>query len=424
MKKKLVNITFVVVISLILFSCSKEENPVRYDSFVIYGKVIGGIFNAGAPGMKVLHNNDVVYTDNYGGFIFGGSSNHPVDNYYVTDNLKKTGSIFKDVSTGDIYLPHSVEDININNLPHASISVTLQSGLGNSNKFKVFFTNDYNINCIGEDGYCNVYLPENRTYYGRVSVLLYTVNNDIVTSYDKFGFKNYVGLQAGSSVDLVFTDSMMNFNPPEVLVSGYVSNIPPHTSTYPSFLMLSMTPRKANYFYPASKICDITGNTFSFLIPADLPVSYYPVVSLNFSDSGSIGIFNSNLNYLLPTNGITNLNIVNPSQAQILNPAPNSYIDSNTEIRLYAFNSNSIYHITVENESRKFHIYTKNDIITLWDIYRLGIGGLTPNTSVTVKVCTIGLYNSVNDFVSSYYNNIPNFTTQEVSQTNIVKPKF
>jgi len=419
------NRLLIVISAILIFvsGCSKDENPVaRYDNYVISGKVVGGLFNTGAPGIKVMRGNDIVYTDATGNFIFGETSQNPYKDVYVTDSVNKTGSIFRNVSANYCYLAHTVGDLNINNIPQAAISVTLSGGMGNSNKLKVFFTDNFNINGMGNDGYCVVYLPEGKTAGGKVCVLLYTENNGQIVSYDRFGFKDYVEVAPGANLNFIFTDSMLTYNPPEVRVSGTITNIPPHSSSYPSFHMISLSPRNANYFYFNCLMSEINGNSFDLLIPGSLPVNYFPLLKLNYSDSSSMQIFTSNVNYILPASGGNNIVITNPDPPQIISPAPTSGIDSNTVFTLYTNYSDRIFHISVLSGMLQYHIYTKDNTFSLSDLYKLGLGGLVKNTEVTIRVNALGKYSNVNDFVYAYYPNVSGFISQPVQQTFFVKP--
>ncbi|MFA5404122.1 MAG: hypothetical protein WC358_04230 [Ignavibacteria bacterium] len=399
-----------------------SEVPINTEVYEIQGRVISGIFNSGVPGIKVLYYKNFTYTDNYGLFRMFGNEAHHYDDIYVTDSINKTGSIFLEGNDGWKRLYHTVESIDTNNLPCAYINIILQNGMGNSNRKKIFYTDYFHVHGFSDDGFCKIYLQGNYDVYGKVCVLLYTVDtNEQVISYDKFGFKK-CGFLYGKNYDLIFTQEDMNFNPDEILVTGTITNLPPHTSSTPSYLLFSMSPVKSDYIYPVSKICNISGNSFSFLIPKELPErNYYPVLSLNFSDS-SIGLTNTNLNYILPTNGNANINIAVPSNAQIIDPPPNTLIDSNTSFTVYSQNTDCIFHISIENASRKFHIYTKSGNFNIQKISKLGLGGLIPNTSVVMKVNTIGLCNSVSQYIYEDFLNISNYTTQEVVRNYYVKP--
>jgi len=411
----------VAIFCLQYFGCSDSSNISSTSQKInVYGKVIGGVFNYGYPNVKVRIENKEVYTDIYGNFIVNDVQ-VPYD-VYICDSVTKKGSAFKNLTTSRCWLPHLFNFSG--NIPEATINVTLGDNLKNSYESKVFFTDGRNINGIG-NGHCIVKISDNSSVIGKVCVLLYTKDNsDNIISYDKFGFMDNVTVSPNDNLNLSFPDSIMTYNPAEVAVTGTISGIPTNSSIYYEFYMISMSPRKANYFSTDCSMYNnlLNSNSFSFLIPSGLPVSYYPIYHIMYADTNYSSALTGAEIYLLPKTGSTNLNIAIHPPAQIISPAELTRIDTNTVFTYSASGSNKIYHIIINDSINEFHIYTVSENITTQNLWKFGLGNLSPNYTIKVSIGTGGSFSSLDDYVNPDYENVVGYGTIPVSKKYIVNP--
>lgn len=420
MKDKMFVITTIVIIFSFLAGCSDSDNIVSISKRInVSGKVIGHFFNLGLRNVKIRIEDKYTVTDNYGKFFI--SDVQVPYSVYVTDTVTNSSSVFEGLSASDCWLPHfRYEGLN---LPESGIYITFSGVTGNSNAWKAFFTDGKNVNGMGEPLNFSVYLPDNQPVTGKVCVLLYTKdNNGAVISYDKFGYKDNITILPNDNINLVFTDSMLSYNPPEALITGTIIGLPPHSSTEFSQFWISMSPRKSDNYYTLSNIFSIHGNTFSFYIPSNLPVDYFPVLQVNVSDSSSIGEFVCRLNYLLPNTGGTGLNIGVPTTPLIISPPPLSLVDTNTVFSYQDNFGSEIYHVIFSDSVKTFHIYTNKQSTGLWLLGKSGIGQFAPNSKIFLSVNTIGKFNNVDEYVNPEFKNIGLYTSNKIIQSYIMKP--
>jgi len=419
MKDKMFVITTIVIIFSFFAGCSDSDNIVSTSKRInVSGKVIGGFFNHGLRNAKIRIEDKYAVTDNYGKFFI--SDVQVPYNVYITDTVTNSASVFEGLSASDCWLPHfRYENLNI---PSAIINVTFSGDKRNSNSWKVFFTDGKNVNGMGEP-YFTVYLPDNQPVTGKVCVLLYTKdNNGAILSYDKFGCKDNITISPNDNRNIIFTDSMLSYNPPEALIAGTITGLPPHSSTEFSQFWISMSPRKSDNYFIFSNIFPIHGNTFSFYIPSNLPVDYFPVLQVNVSDSSIIGEFVCRLNYLLPNTGGTGLNIGVPTTPQNISPPPLSLVDTNTVFSYQDYFGSEIYHVIFSDSVKTFHIYTNKQSTGLWLLGKSGLGQFTPNSKIFLSVNTIGKFNNVDEYVNPEFKNIGQYTSNKIIQPYIMKP--
>ena len=420
MKKKPALLAVIAVLCLQYFSCKESENPIVTPPARtnVTGKVIGYFFNQGLPDAKVRIEDKFVITDSYGNFVINDVQ-IPYT-VYITDSVTNSGSVYTGLSTSECWLPHFRDGIY--NMPEGQINISLSGVSGNSNNSKVFFTDGNNVNGIGSGLHCNIYFADNQSAKGKVSVLLYTSDaGGAALSYDKFGYIDNVTITPGGNTNLVFTDSMLSYNPPETRVSGTITGFPSNGYINAEFMFLSMSPRKANYFATDCFFGLIYGNTFNLLIPSGLPVNFYPIYFLEFFDPNNNGQLGRVIN-LLPKAGGTGLNIQIPAAPQITYPTENSQVDTNTVFSSLAYTGPCIFHFLFSDGTKSFHLYTGNPGISLFYFRNLGIGMFAPNSAITLSVNTIGNFYYVDEYVNPYFSNVEQYSSIPVVQHYTMKP--
>jgi hypothetical protein len=424
MKGKMFVITSIVIIGSLFTGCSESTNFVSAPKITnVSGKVIGNVFNLGLPYVKVRVEDKNGYqntiTDIYGNFYANNVQVPYV--VYITDTVTKSGSLFLNLSNSECWLPHYRFDGST--APSSVISVDLSGVTGNSNDGKAFFTDGKNVNGTGGPGDLQVYLPDNQPVTGKVSVLLYTKdNNGAVTSYDKFGYMDNVTISPNGNTNLVFTDSILNYVPSKSLITGTITGLPPNMSTGYSHFFISMSPRKSYNYLDPSHIFFLHGISFNFYIPSNLPEDYYPLLKILVSDSSSAGAYTSYVNYLLPKTGATGLNIKIPTIPQNIVPSELSLVDSNTLFSFPDYFGTQIYHVVFTDSIKTFHIYTNSPSTSLWFLSRMGLGSFAPNSRITMTVNTIGGFRYEDEYVNPNFKNIEQYTSQPAVRHYIMKP--
>ena len=420
MKKKIVLLAVVALLTICYFGCNENENPIvtTPKRTNVTGKVIGYFFNQGLPDAKVRIEDKFVITDSYGNFVINDVQ-IPYT-VYITDSVTNSGSVYTGLSTSECWLPHFRDGIY--NMPEGQINISLSGVSGNSNNSKVFFTDGNNVNGIGSGLHCNIYFADNQSAKGKVSVLLYTSDaGGAALSYDKFGYIDNVTITPGGNTNLVFTDSMLSYNPPETRVSGTITGFPSNGYINAEFMFLSMSARKGSYFGNDCSFGFISGNTFDLLIPSGLPVNFYPIYFLEVFDRNNNGQFGRVYN-LLPKAGGTNINIEIPTIPGMYVPPENSLIDTNSIFSYYDYFGPEINHIIFSDSSKTIHLYTTSQTVSLWPLAYLGLGRFAPNSNIIFSVNTIGKFNNVDEYVNPYFSNVDQYSSIPVVQHYTMKP--
>jgi hypothetical protein len=417
MKVKLFAIAVIVIFSSHFFACSDSGDIVSTPKRTnVSGRVIGGYLNEGAAYVKVRIEDKITLTDEKGDFVINDVQ-IPYD-VYITDTLYNKGSVFKNLTNTDCLIPNIVNLFNWGPLNEANIYITYSGIPENYNLCKTFFTDGKNINAIGTSDYCHILFPENHSIKGKVCVIFYTIDsNEVVLSYEKFGYIDNVTISPNSTTNLVFTDSMLSYNPPETLVSGTISSISPSNYRYINYF-INMSPRKGFYYYPFYfGFCHITGNVFNILIPSNLPVEYYPILKCYSSDSGGQAM----MNYELPKSGATGLNVSFPTTPVIFSPPALSYVDTNT---IFSYSDNfgpQIYQIIIKDSLKSFFIYTNEKNINMQNLWQFGFGKFGANSKIKFSVNTLGRYNTVDDYANPNFKNVTEYSSMSVSREYIYK---
>jgi len=397
---------------MVLISCNNDfsTNEPRFVVAGVNGKVIGGPHNQGAPNVKVRIGNNTTMTDNYGNFYISGYS-IPYD-VYVSDSVSGTGSIIRSLDHYDIWVPNPSE--NLPSITTSLINVTVSDN-NHTNKFKIFFTDGYNLNSMGENssptsGSCIVYHPDNMAANGRLYILEYNTNEQGgLEYYERFGLTDKISVSPGSTVSVNASDSVMKYNVFSSLVSGAISGIPQGYS-FSAYYSLSISTREFDHPVTTAAIIPNLQNSFSFLVPGNIPVTYYPLIQVNVFDSSSAQVNTGYYRKDLPHSGGTGIQIQFPQEASIISPPENSFVDSNTVFTRN--NQNVVLTRYIFSDSiREIHVYDMKSTITMKDFYKLGLGAFAPNSKITVSIEELGYSIYMSNFVQPNRGNLNNYKT-------------
>jgi hypothetical protein len=426
MKAKLFAIAVIVILSSHFFACSDSGDILTTGQKTnVSGKVIGGFFNYGTPNIKIQIEDKVTFSDNYGRFYISNVS-VPYD-IYLRDTTLDKGTVIRNLSLSECWIPYTAKNPPTNT-PTGTIKVSLNNITGYKNNWKIFFSDGKNYNGISNvesdsTGSVDVVIWDNSIVTGKVFVLNYSMTGGEITSFDKFGYIDNVSISAGGVVNLVFNDSMLTFNPPEALISGTISGIPPHTNMFPTFTSISFSPRKYNAYFTDNCLYNISSSNFNLVIPSNLPVNFYPFMEINLSDSGGFGYNKCLVKYLLPKNGAVGLNINIPESPQIISPPANSYIDTNNIISFLSSSPDRVFCIRFEDSTLlSYDIYTTSENINMNNLWKLGIKSFTPNTRVAVGVTAYIGAKNINEYFNPNADNIAYSIPKWVSNLYYMKP--
>jgi hypothetical protein len=407
----------VLLASLYLFfnGCSdNNDSPVVSQSKInVTGRVIGYLFNQGLPYAKIRIEDKIVTADQFGKFYIPDVKTPYT--IYVSDSASNRGCIFEGLNEPECYLKF-VDGSSPNEL-HASINVAYSGNIETSNERKIFFTDGKNVNGIGSDFSCRVYLPDNTPVAGKVCYLLYTTNSQgKVLTYDKFGYIDNVSLTPNANINLTFNDSICSFNPGSVSVSGSINT----TSGIYAISTVIISPRHSNFFVTNILLDIIIENTFNILLPANLSVNYYPLMFIQFQDYSS-GLYCQSF-YSLPKAGGTGIVLTAPSTPQIISPPENSPIDSNTVFSFSGTGSQEFFQLTFSDSIRTVKFITSSNSVTLASMYKLGMVRFSANSQIKFEVTAISPFNSIDEYVNPNINNLVHRSSFPVSREYYVKP--
>lgn len=323
----------------------------------------------------------------------------------------KTGYIFKNLS---IENPNLI--LNNNTLVKScNINVVFKDELTLNKKAAIFFTDGGIINANGLSGFVdsianiNVYLTDNKPVTGKLIALIYTVDQfQQILSYDYFGYKDSFVVSAGNNISETFRQDEMTYNPPEAVVSGSITNLPPNSTLNPFFYYISFSSRAPAGYLGFMIMSSLSGNTFNLKVPSQLPVSYYPVIGAYIMNSSNT-IFGK-INFVLPVTNQTGLQYYMISGASLLSP-PNTTtgFNPNNNLQWNSPDYGVIYCLNVQyadgNKVYNYFVYTDNGSFTLNELSKFNFQTLNDKT-FNWSVSTLSVFYSMNEFVYPAYPNL------------------
>lgn len=381
----------------------------------VYGKVVDQLGKAGIPNLIVKIRDKTEITNYAGEFIFTKVS-APYDiaitdtNFYngYRNNIRH---LYKSLSSSSLRIsfPANYQTDNT-----AVISVIIDSVFENFNskKFSLFFTDGNEVNGFGSNidgplGICNIFTPHNNSINGKIIVLIYTLDANLnIISYDNFGYKD-VTIQTGSNIALHFSPADLNFNPPEAVVSGQVMNIPSSAVYFPVYAYISFSHRSSSGYLSDKALKIFDTPNINIVIPSDLPIKFYPVLSVNLSDSVN-SVLKNKANFILPKYSISGLQFRFPPEVTLLSPQNNAVnFDINDQIIYDCVESSIIARLEFFNagDSLNYTVFTASNTFRLSDLSQFG--GVSLSGKKFYWSCSsIGNEGTVNSYLSPYIDNL------------------
>ncbi|MBI5401844.1 MAG: hypothetical protein HY959_00445 [Ignavibacteriae bacterium] len=376
---------------------SSYNNPIETQKSInVSGRVIGYLFNQGLPYAKIRIEDKIITADQFGKFYIPEVKTPYT--VYITDSASSRGCIYEGLSEPECHLKF-VNGTSPNEL-RATVNVSYSGNIGTSNARKIFFTDGKNVSGIGNDPFCEVFLPDNTPVTGKVCYLLYTTG----ISFDKFGYIDNVTLAPNVNVNLSFNDSICSFHPYSVSVSGSINTFSNNIQNNYAFSTIFVSPRQTNFYSTNIQFENFSGNTFNILLPANLSVNYYPLMYIIFQNTSNNHY--TQAFYSLPKAGGTGIVLNAPSTPIILSPAENSVLDSNTNISFSGTGTQEFFYLTISDSLKSIKYITSANSVNLSSISKLGLGRFNPNSRIYFEVLAISQFNSLNDFVNPNINNL------------------
>jgi hypothetical protein len=389
-------ITFVVFFS----SCSETiVNPPQNNPITVEGRLLNIWINP-IVGMKLKINDDIVFTDHDGKFSF---QNVPIPyDLAIFDSLNKVNHLYKNITTAN---PRIV--INSHPVPAPYNSANINVSLPSSNTYngKLLFTNFDDINNYSPD--LNTILV--RTSYhqeieGAVIVLLYEMSNGKISDYKHFGMKN-ITVSPGNTYDINFTENDLSFNPDETTISGNINQNDFWQTLY--FISFS-TKRSPEFLFYLN--FEMSNENFSFVVPRNLPIDFYPVIG-GLNSAGSL--LSKNM-----SNFPSNVTISEPDFPLLIQPENNaSDINSGTKFTFTEGSNDGIYSIYfnfVSSGGYMYHIITPINEFNFGDMMKLNFD-FTQQQNLKWRVDKIGEYSSIDEYLTA--ENLDRFDVKSETRT-------
>ncbi|MEO8211488.1 MAG: hypothetical protein ABI840_13090 [bacterium] len=409
--RRVLSAIILISVSLIYYSCDTITNPTSAVSGKVYTYNYLAISN-----VKVTIRDQVALTSEDGSFNFKNITS-PYD-LIVLDSLERNVTVYKELSAESILLPLQYY---ASNNGYAFIIVTIPKEIIDSNIVgKVIFTDGNFVNSYSDihqnDTVIGVEMYINESVTGKLIVLTYKRDNEgKIISYENYGESPDIQIEPGGNYNYQFDTPDLSLNPGEQSVTGYLQ-IPPGSSSSSSF-KITFSSKKTYYAY--SGFSSIGLNYFNFLIPAGLPRQFNTIVESS-SYGGMLGY--STEDFITYPNEPNNLqvklapSIISPDD-QIKN------VNNNTQFSFNSGTGNGIYIISLRNTSRDFHykIVTSNLNFTLEGLEDLGLGRIN-NNYFYWSVQKIGPANSMNDYVTNFFNEPSHFNSESDSRFFSTEP--
>lgn len=403
----------IIILPVCLFSSC--DNVVDSPSGSVTGKLLS-YNHSPIENLKVTIQEQSVMTSADGSFTLNNIS-YPYD-VIITDSANRKASIFKDINVNNIELP--LKEYGGAGY-HADINVQIaDSRLQIGKKWKVIFTDREFINgyteLSGINPSANIFLDMNKNITSGILIAISFIrdNNGNITSYENFGSYHVYNIQSGNTYNYTFDSLSTSLNPGEQNVSASLSVTPaPYSTEY--FLSFGTKNKPVNYGYTFSYL---SGIYINLKIPTGLPLPFTTVILNNtVSNSG-----NSYQEFTVNPNIFNVLTINTP-------PVPISPADGAENVNNqtpFSFNSgtgNGIYEIELINNSRfsRYKIITSQQDFTLEGLDKLGFGNIN-NNIFDWNVSKTGPANSMDDFVTNYFNQQNHFSSESTYRRFLTEP--
>lgn len=384
---------FFIFFSMLTVSCIDNGiTDIHLVSMGVWGRVIGGPRNTGAPGLIVKIQDKSAVTDYTGNFIIDGIK--PPYDVFVCDTVNKSASIFRGFNSPNLMLPHDVPNLNPT-FPSAAFKVKANIPYP-INNMRVYFTDGLNTNGLGEAANTDtasftVALNENKAVRGKLYVLLYTTDNyDVVTSYNRFGYIDSVYANPGSTISINVPDSIFKITPAVKQISGSILTLP-YGYTWSASFRISITPRQYDYSPASTLIMRNLSASFSILAPYFAYGPGYSYVRVELYDSSGTQVKSGYINTCIDTWGGNTMTITAPQELSLNSPPEYSLVNGSTEFSRVVQKQGSMSHFIFSDSIRTFHVYTTGTTCSMKDFENAGIGMFASGSKIFVSAEEYGI---------------------------------
>jgi hypothetical protein len=420
MKKNCVSIalfSIVLVFSVIISSCSNSGTEPESTKINISGKVSAQL-NIPVSNAIVKVNDKVTTTSINGDFSLNDITT-PYD-LKIIDTTNKRGFIFKGLSrsTFNIILPYLPQTQN-----GTDVIISYPSGIFTSGG-KAIFTDgnqmSYYKNLDSNSTYLTTYPGNSTSITGKIILIFYTKDNSgNIISYDRYGEKDGITINAGVTKNVDFSLNDLQLNPGEVTVSGSFSGLQGFSTN--KYFYLNFGKRHNSNFLNYMWFIEFQEDIFNIVLPTNLPSDYTPlifVIGQGTYPNGSIWE-----QFTLPKSG-TGINLSLHDWPTLINPSNNATnIDSTTLFEWTTGTGNGIYSIDITDPVSKveYRIYTNIASTTLSDLYSLGLGNIS-NRTFEWYCEKSGSVSSLDEYLDPERNNLGYFKATTTSRSFNTKP--
>ena len=411
-----------IILSIALLICSGivyNSCDTSVDSTI--SSVSGKIYNYSvipSSNLKVTVQNQTVYTSSNGSFAFDNVI-YPYDLIVTDSSFRSTVYIYKGLSVKNITIPlnrsQSSTDL-------AFVNVHLPAGFFQSDlECKIIFTDGNYINKyvqvsdLNQDVYFDVPLNGNNSVSGRLFVLTYKSDSENrILSYENFGQSPEIQLQSGSTFEYTFDSQSLSLNPGEQEIECTFNNI---SKNYLSSFYISFSPKytfnETNFIFS-----ELQGSSVNFKIPTGIPAEFKTFVN--------------NYSYNIPGDAAEDFNVIPNVLNEFTVKVPPDLVSPDNEIQnvnnntQFSFNTgtgNGIYEISLFNNVSfiEYKIITSNNNFTLEGLEELEFGNFN-NNNFNWNVKKIGPANSMNDFITDFFNKQNHFFSQSTNRYFSTEP--
>lgn len=280
-------------------------------------------------------------------------------------------------------------------IPMAYMNVTLPENLNHQGK--LFFTNYDRVNnysgIINSSGSLSIRLDAFERIDGSVIVLLIERDSNVINSYTHFGIKN-ISVSPNEHINVNFTHEDLNSNIETGFISGNVVSSKQPGFDYTDFRLIFSTKNTVHYASNHLYFEHREGMQFSYLVPTNLPIPIYPVISAGhgpFQPGG--GIF---------TNVIENfpgqITLTEPTNPQLISPQNGAEVNLNTVFEFTPGSDDGIFFVQFIGD-KTFTILTDANSVIFGDLVKIGFD-IEQFQSMEWYVEKIGRYTNINEFVN------------------------
>ena len=400
--------TSLVMLGLILFlySCSNDDSdPV----FTVSGKVINEDgYGISDTKVFITGTNEPKTTGADGTFAVNGVT-APYELSMASGNF---GYLYKGLTTFTPQLLAIGSDATTNS---ASLTVVIPS-MTAGQQCRILFTDDANVQSDGgiirfpkDSTTLQVYWSGAASITGKIIVLIYTVAGDAIIHYDKYGeLDNYTINNAGVQRQ-IFTASDISVVPGNATVTGSI--VPPADYNYlKSNLIINFGNRGSSF--SGEVLYQITGNTFSYLVPTGLTTT--PVISIMGMGSGS----DHRQTYKTRVVNIpSSENVVSLETAtELISPPDNeSNINFNTNFTFTPGTGTGVNVVLFKGHGNIFHVFTTASTVNLPDFSNLGLEFST-SSFYNWEIYKFNTFTGIDQFVSSGIHFDPDYVSFTLSE--------